>query len=202
MARTGVFGGTFDPPHLGHLVVAQDLLDALRLDRLLMIPAARPPHKQDVEPAPAELRYRMVEAAVGGHPRIEASRLELDREGPSYTVDTLRALGAGGAGDELFLAIGVDQLRAFRAWRAPDEIARIARIVVMARDGVEPGAVGPDPGVPYETVRVTRVDVSSTEIRERIREGRSVRYRVPEAVREIIQSERLYASDNEREERC
>ena len=187
-----MFGGTFDPPHVGHLVVAQDLADALELDRLLMVTAARPPHRPEAEPAPAELRYRMVEAAVGDHARLEVSRMELDRAGPSYTVDTLSALRAEGAGDELFLAIGVDQLDAFLTWRAPDEIARLARIVVMAREGVGPRSGETEARVPWETVRVTRVDVSSTEIRERVREGRSIRYRVPEAVREIIEGERLY----------
>jgi nicotinate-nucleotide adenylyltransferase len=194
VARTGVFGGTFDPPHLGHLIVAQDVAEALELDRLLMVPAAAPPLNSDAEPAPAELRALMLAGALGDDPRLEMSRIELDRGGLSYTVDTLTSLAADHPEDELFLAIGVDQLRAFSTWRAPAEIARLARIVVMAREGAEPDGEGAGVGMAYETVAVTRVDVSSTEIRRRVREGRSIRYWVPEAVRRIIDDERLYGA--------
>src|SRR5262245_36348699 len=132
MSRTGVFGGTFDPPHLGHLIVAQDVVEKLALDRLLLVPAALPPHTPDSEPAPAALRARMVEAAIGNHPRIQMSPIELDRPGPSYTVDTLRALRESSPGDELFLVIGADQLRSFSSWRSPEEVSRLARLVVIS----------------------------------------------------------------------
>jgi nicotinate-nucleotide adenylyltransferase len=194
MSRTGVFGGTFDPPHVGHLIVAQDIVEELALDRMLVVPAAQPPHKPDSTHAHAELRARMVEAAVENHPRLHASRLEVERGGPSYTVDTLRALCRDAAGDELFLVIGSDQLRAFATWRAPREVARLAKVVVIARGGVLPEAAPGEVDVPYRTVPVTRVDISSTEVRRRVSEGRSVRYWVPDGVLEIIREEKLYGN--------
>jgi nicotinate-nucleotide adenylyltransferase len=192
MARTGVFGGTFDPPHVGHLIVAQDVVEKLALDRLLMIPAAEPPNKPEPPRAAAELRARMLDAAVGEHPKLELSRIELERGGTSYTVDTLEALGARSPKDQLFLLIGVDQLRSFASWRAPARVASLARLVVMSRDGADPDAPPPGLDVSFESVVVPRVDVSSTEIRRRIGEGRSVRYWVPDAVLEIIRDEKLY----------
>jgi len=191
--RTGVFGGSFDPPHVGHLIVAQDVVENLSLDRLLLVPAARSPHKATEAPAPADSRVRMLEAAVGDHPKLEVSRIEVDRGGASYTVDTLQTLREASPADDLFLLIGADQLRAFASWRAPDEVARLARLVVMARDGVSAEGADPLLDVTYETVAVTRVDVSSTDIRRRLREGRSIRYLVPEAVRRIIEVERIYS---------
>jgi nicotinate-nucleotide adenylyltransferase len=190
LGRTGVFGGTFDPPHVGHLIVAQDVLERMSLDRLLLVPASEPPHKRDAPRAPAEVRARMVEAAVAGHGRIEASRIELERAGPSFTVDTLATLKNRSPHDELVLVIGADQMPGFAGWRAPDEIVRLARLVVIAREGVEVAADGF--AFDFDTVEVTRVDVSSTEIRRRVREGRSVRFLVPDAVLRIIEQEGLY----------
>ena len=114
--RVGVFGGTFDPPHLGHLIVARDAAATLELDRLLLVVAGYPPHKNAEAHAPAALRLRMLEAAVQGDPVLVASDLELRRAGPSYTVDTVRELKALHPGVELFLLIGVDQWRALRDW--------------------------------------------------------------------------------------
>ena len=190
MGGVGVFGGTFDPPHLGHLIVAQDVLEALGLDRLLLVPAGDPPHR-DGPFAPAELRARMLEAAVAGTVGLEVSRLELERSGPSYTVDTLRELAL--PRDALHLVIGVDQLEALHTWKEPEELARLARLVVMAREGRDPREVVPRVDLEYEVVPVTRVDLSSTGIRRRIAEGRSVRYRLPEAVLKIVEEENLYA---------
>jgi nicotinate-nucleotide adenylyltransferase len=188
VARIGLFGGTFDPPHVGHLIVAQDVLERMSLDRLLLIPAREPPHKPAAPRASPEVRARMVEAAVLGHPRMDASRIELEREGPSYTVDTLRALKASAPADELVLVMGADQIRGFAGWRSPDEIIRLARVVVVGRAG-EPVAHA---SVEHESVEVTRVDVSSTDIRRRVREGRSIRFLVPDAVLRIIEQEGLY----------
>lgn len=192
MSRIGVFGGTFDPPHVGHLIVARDVVEALDLERLLLVPAGEPPHKPERATAPPDVRVRMLEAAVEGDARLRVSRIEVERSGPSYTVDTLRELARLHPGEELHLIIGVDQLREFSSWRQPEEVARLARLVVMAREGLDPADVAPGVGVAYETVRVTRVDLSSTSVRRRVREGRSVRYRVPEAVRRIIEDEELY----------
>ena len=186
--RTGVFGGTFDPPHIGHLIAAQDAFQALKLDRLLFVPAAEPPHKRSRALTPAPVRVELLEAAIGSDRRFEISRLELERSGPSYTVDTLRQLHAQSADQELYLLIGADQVRELPTWREPQEIARLARIVLLARAGVEFLA---EPMVSRE-VRVTRVDVSASEIRERVAAGKSVRYLVTPAVETLIKQRELY----------
>lgn len=190
--RIGIFGGTFDPFHIGHLVVAQDAVEVLGLDRLVFIPAGTPPHKEAGEVSPAPIRAAMVRAGVGADPRFEVDELELARPGPSWTVDTLRTLSAREPEPELFLLMGVDQLAGFHLWREPQEVARLAQVAVMAREGEDPAVV--DPGFPLDPliVPVTRLDISSTRIRARVREGRSARYLVPDAVHRIIRDERLY----------
>lgn len=194
--RVAVFGGTFDPPHMGHLAVAQDVHEALELDTILFMPAARPPHKEGMRITGAETRFRMVEAAVGDDPRFRVSDLELGREGPSWTVETLRELRAEDPGRELFLLLGADQWAGFGMWREPGEILELATLVLMSRNGDHPEEV--DPGLPagasprYREVRVTRMDLSSTGLRRRVREGRPIRYLVPEPVRRIIEDEKLY----------
>lgn len=193
--RIGVFGGTFDPPHVGHLIVARDVAEALDLDRVLLVPAARPPHKTDPDtpPAPASLRLEMLRVAVTDDPVLEVEDLELRREGPSYTVDTLESLAARHPGEALVLVIGVDQLAELATWRSPEALGRLARLAVMARAGTDPRAIDPGVDVPFDVVPTTRVDVSSTEVRRRLAEGRSIRYLVPDAVRRIIEREGLYA---------
>jgi nicotinate-nucleotide adenylyltransferase len=185
--RIGIFGGTFDPPHIGHLIAAQDALQSLPLDKVLFIPALVPPHKRGRTVSPADVRLRMIRAATQGDARFEVSDVELRRTGPSYTVDTLRQLQGG---DELLLLIGVDQVREFSTWREPQEIMRLARLVMMARAGIE---VPPESGIVQYTVPVTRIDVSSTLIRQRVAAGKPIRYLVPAAVAEIIVAERLYS---------
>ncbi|HZD03830.1 MAG TPA: nicotinate-nucleotide adenylyltransferase [Longimicrobiales bacterium] len=189
----GVLGGTFDPPHLGHLVVAQDVAEALDLDEVRFVVAARPPLKPDRQPAPGEVRAAMVEAAVAGNPRFRLSRIELDRGGASYTVDTVRALREAEPGVEWFVVIGADQLAQLTEWREPEALGRLARLVVVSRRGHTPGPSGAGgSSVPWRSVEVTRIDVSSTEVRGRVAAGRSVRYLVPETVRRIIEERGLY----------
>jgi len=187
--RIGVFGGTFDPPHLGHLVVASDACEALGLGRVLWIPSAVPPHKLGTVKAPAEARLEMVRAAVEGDPRFVADDVELRRAGPSYTVDTLRELAARHPGDELVLLIGADNLREIPGWREPGEILRLARVAVLSRDGA---GVPPDSPIPATSVAVTRVDVSATEVRRRAAAGETIRYLVPDAVRALVERRGLY----------
>jgi nicotinate-nucleotide adenylyltransferase len=189
-ARIGVFGGTFDPPHLGHLIAAQDSCSALKLDRLLFVPAANPPHKVASGVSPAVIRLEMLEAAVADNRSFDISTIELERSGPSYTVDTLRALRTVWPGCELNLLIGVDQVREFSSWHEGDEVQKLARIVMLERSGS--GSEGQQASFVRQTVAVTRVDISSTLIRSRVREGESIRYLVPAAVAEIIARERLY----------
>jgi nicotinate-nucleotide adenylyltransferase len=192
VARIGVFGGTFDPPHVGHFIVAQDVTENLALDHLLFMPVATPPHKPAGAPAAAELRARMLDAGLSDDPRMQVSRMEVERGGVSYTVDTLRALKERSPQDELLLVIGSDQLASFPTWRSPEEVVRLARLIVMNRGDLGAKKAGARARAPYETVPVTRVDVSSTEVRRRLKEGRSIRYWVPDRVREIIEKERLY----------
>ena len=187
--RIGVYGGTFDPPHLGHLVAASDACQALGLDRVLWVPSASHPFKGGRVRTPPETRLEMVRAAIAGDPRFAADDLELRRAGPSYTVDTLRELARRHPGAELFLLIGADNLRELPEWREPDEIVRLARLAVVTREGE---GVPPESRFPAVPVAVTRVDVSSTEIRRRAAAGEEIRYLVPEPVRAVIARERLY----------
>lgn len=193
--RVGIYGGTFDPPHVGHLITAQDAVEALDLDELRFMVAGRPPHKPDQPLTRGEVRVAMMEAAVGDDERFRVSRRELERDGPSYTVDTLRALVEDEPDVRRFLLMGADQFAELDGWKEPREIARMATLAVMAREGSDPGECDPRTEVRYERVPVTRVDVSSTMVRERVRAGRPVRYLVPEAVRRIIEERRLYLRD-------
>lgn len=192
--KIGVYGGTFDPPHVGHLIVAGDACEALGLDRLLFIPSAVPPHKRHSVEATAEVRMEMVGAAVAGDERFEVSDLELRRQGPSYTVDTLSTLRERYPGAELYLLVGADVVPDLPTWRAPEEILRLARLAVLARAGDHggEGSSERDGPIPFVRVPVTRVDVSATEVRRRVREGRPIRYLVTDPVRAIIEREGLY----------
>jgi nicotinate-nucleotide adenylyltransferase len=185
----GLFGGTFDPPHVGHLIAAQDACAALSLDRFLFVPAAAPPHKLDRSVTPPELREEMLRAAVQGNEKFEICDIELRRSGPSYTVDTLRQLRTEWPGATFFLLLGVDQVREFATWREPETILRLARIVMLTREGAERAPSD----VVHDTVAVTRIDISSTLIRTRIAAHQPIRYLVPDAVAAIIAREGLYA---------
>jgi nicotinate-nucleotide adenylyltransferase len=196
----GLFGGTFDPPHAGHLIVAQDAALALGLDRILFIPAAQPPHKQGKAVTGAALRLDMLELAVAADPRFGIERLELERSGPSFTVDTLRILREA-ADVEMTLLLGADQYAEFESWREPAEIRRLARLAVLMREGTSGAAAGPEaswrPSAAEMAdgtlgVAVTRIDISSTAVRRRVAEGMPIRYLVPPAVERFIHDHRLY----------
>ncbi len=192
--RTGVFGGSFDPIHHGHLAAAQEVLEVLGLDRILFVPAHRSPFREEGGSTPPEVRLRMVREATALHPGFETSDLELLRPPPSYTVDTLRELGERGV-QGMHLILGTDQWGAFSRWRSPMEVAELARLVLVTREGGRPAGVDPgfgDSPPPYLEVEVTRLDISSSLVRERVRGGRSIRFLVPEGVRRIIEREKLY----------
>lgn len=190
--KLALFGGTFDPLHTGHLVAAQDVVEALGVDVLYFVPAGLPPHKRDRSLTPGALRLRMLRRSLEGDPRMAALDLELRRDGPSYTVDTLREMSRRRPDAELYFVMGVDQFAQLHSWKEPSEVARLARLTVITREGDDPDAVDPGVEVPWEFLPVTRVDVSSSDVRRRVRDGRSIRYLVPEAVRRIVESERLY----------
>lgn len=188
--RIGLLGGSFDPPHNGHLLAAGDAYDALALDRLVFIPAAVQPLKAGQESAPAADRLEMVRRLLAGDPRFEADPVEIERGGLSYTVDTLTALAARWPGAELFWLAGADVSRTFQKWREPGRIAELATLVVMQRAGEAPDMASL-PGT-TRVLQTRRIDISSTEIRERVRGGKSIRGFVPDAVAELIAQQRLY----------
>jgi len=189
--RLGVFGGTFDPPHFGHLIVAHDAAEELALDRVLLVLSARPSHRAASALSPAALRFDMLRAAAEGDPLLEPSDIELRRPGPSYTVDTLAQLRGDHPDTELVLLLGVDQWRRFGTWKEPARIAQLATVAVMARDGEAPS--DPGLGIDWRLCPVTRVDLSASAVRERVAHGRSIRHLVPEPVRAIIERNSLYA---------
>ena len=188
--RLGLLGGSFDPPHIGHLLTAGDALEALALDQLVFIPAAVQPLKVGRVAAAPEHRLAMVRLMAESDSRFAVDSIEIERDGLSFTVDTLAAYAARYPDAERFLIVGADIMPTFHQWRSPERIARLATIAVMARmDGT------PDlSSVPGRTVLLPtrRVDVSSTEIRQRVRDGKTIRGFVPEAVAAYIASQRLY----------
>jgi nicotinate-nucleotide adenylyltransferase len=193
--RLGVFGGTFDPPHLGHTAVARDVADALKLDSTLWIPARIPPHKQDEIVTAPHLRMEMVSAAVAPYPDFAVSDVEFSREGPSYTVDTLRELRHRHPGAELYLLLGADQVGTLRhGWREPEEVLRLATLALMDREGERTHEAVPDlPGIERAVhVPVRRVDVSGTRIRSALAAGKDVTRWMSAGVLRIIQREGLY----------
>jgi nicotinate-nucleotide adenylyltransferase len=183
VSRIGVFGGQFDPPHNGHVMVVRAARDQLRLDRVLVVPTRYPPHRPTAE-TPAETRYRLAQAAFAGERGVEVSRLELDRDGPSYTVDTLEQLARPGI--DLYLIMGADQLAALPSWHRPDRVRELAQLVVAGRPGA-PHAAG------AEQLVLQPVDVSSSELRRKVAEGMDVAGLMPAAVAETIGREGLYA---------
>lgn len=192
--RIGLLGGSFDPPHNGHLLVAGDAKDALRLDCVMLIPAAIQPLKADQQRgddrASAEHRLAMTRLLVDGVPGFSVSAIEIERGGLSYTVDTLSALASQLQSSELFWLVGADVLRTFSKWRDPEKIVELATLVVMRRPG-EPSDVSGLPGPP-RLIETRHIDISSTEIRRRVREGKSIRGFVPDAVADYIASAGLY----------
>ena len=188
--RIGVFGGTFDPPHNGHLSVVRDVYSALDLDAVVWVPARRSPHKPDAPLTPDAIRLAMVRAATAQEPSSSVSEVELRRPAPSFMIDTLRALRAEEPEAEHFLIIGVDQYRRFEEWKSPNEIRSCATLVVMDREGISLDQDGLPPGV--LRVPVARVDVSSSEVRRMVRSGADITGMVSPGVALVIASERLY----------
>lgn len=187
--RLGVYGGSFDPPHVGHLLVVSDAVDALGLDRVVWVPTAVQPLKAELWSAPPALRLAMVKAAIADDPRFTVSSIEIDRGGLSYTVDTLATFAENYPGVDLFLLIGADSVETFSRWRDPDRIMQLASVAVLQR-GTDGAATVDPPGMRMVTGR--RVDVSSTEVRERVRASKPIRGFVPEGVARIVEQAGLY----------
>ena len=207
--RIAIFGGTFNPIHLGHLRAAEQVVELLGLERILFVPSGDPPHKQGGCLAPAKLRLEWVERAIAGNERFAVDALEVEREGPSYSLETVRALGARCAPEPPIFVVGCDALREMATWREPEAILREAHLAVMARRGAGvggalPGSFPPTLAASYafdgdgrggrhrETGTFVRwlpivpLDVSATDVRRRLSSGRSIRYLVPESIHAAV----------------
>lgn len=187
----GLFGGSFDPVHCGHLIVARAAMEQLGLDEVRFMPAGAQPLKQGHGAPPAD-RLAMVREAVATEPGFAVEPIEVQRAGPSYTVETLATLTARLPGVPLVLLIGADAALDFRRWREPDEVRRLARVVVLTRDGA--AAQVPED---LEVVRVPAVEISATMIRARVRAGLSIRWLVPDAVADLIAARGLYLTPDD-----
>jgi nicotinate-nucleotide adenylyltransferase len=202
--RVGILGGAFNPPHIGHLVCAQEALVQLELERVMFMPVGVPPHREiDLDPG-AETRLEMVELAVADDERFESSRIELDREGPSYTADTLEHLAKESPKDELFLILGGDQAAALASWHEPERVLERATVTVFERVSWGRNAImikiGRLPGA--ERVRyldMPLIQVSSSAIRRRVREALPIRYLLPDKVADYISSHDLYSAGRTKE---
>jgi nicotinate-nucleotide adenylyltransferase len=198
--RLGIFGGTFDPVHYGHLLLAECCRERCRLDRVWFVPANIPPHKQQDAITPGRQRAEMLELALGGHSAFDVSRIELDRDGVSYTVDTLERIAGEDADRELVLLLGADSLLDLPHWKHPRRICELASLAIAARPDVCPLDLGPLEqalGPAAASLRIERVDLpqielSSRDMRRRVAAGASIRYRTPRAVEKYIETAGLY----------
>jgi nicotinate-nucleotide adenylyltransferase len=205
--RVGILGGTFDPPHVGHLIAAADAADALALDRVMLIPAYVQPLKASTLGTPAGHRLAMTRLAVGDDLRLAVSSIEIERGGLSFTVDTLSEWARQSPDDQRFLLLGGDVLRTFARWREPLEVMRLAELVVWQRGEAPRGGLGewlPRDASgripPHRVLQARQVDVSSTEVRSRVRAGQSIHGFVPDAVRAYIEEAGLYRGGRDQEE--
>jgi nicotinate-nucleotide adenylyltransferase len=216
-ARIGIFGGTFNPIHIGHLRAAEEVVDALRLERMIFVPSADPPHKiniPDDQIAPAEVRLEWTRLAIRDNPRFEVDALEVERGGASYSVDTLRTIGERIAPEKPVFTIGQDAFVEIDSWREPEELFDLAHFAVITRPPVALASladwlprcirniVEPDPGGVFalyhrahtwiRLVEIPALDISSSDIRIRLRDGESVRYLLPPDVEEAIEKSGAY----------
>jgi nicotinate-nucleotide adenylyltransferase len=197
MGHIGILGGTFNPPHMGHLVMAQEALDQLDLDRVMLMPVAVPPHKEAGQDPGGAARVELCRLAVAGDDRFAVSTLEVERGGASFTVDTLRELHDLEPEHDLTFIVGGDMAQSLPAWREPEAILRLARLAVAEREGVRREDIARRLDPLHDGDRVVffdmpRIDVSSSGIRRRVAEGRPIRYLVPDAVAEAVAERGLY----------
>jgi nicotinate-nucleotide adenylyltransferase len=199
--RTGIFGGTFDPIHFGHLIIAEQAREQANLDRVLLIPSARPPHKLDENVTPFDRRVEMLQLALAGQTQLQIDTMERDRPGPSYTVDTLTELHRRFPNDEFFLIVGGDALADLPRWYEPLRIIDRATLLFAVRPGWPPAsredlaqALGlSDPSrIKIQGLEVPLIHISSRDLRRRAKDGRSLLYLVPRAVEVYIREKKLY----------
>ncbi len=198
MARIGVLGGTFDPPHNGHIQIAQEALTQLKLDQVLFAPTRQPPHKINNHITPIEHRLEMVRLAIADHPGFALSRIDVDRAGATFTVDTMRLLRAQlGATVELFFIMGMDSLASILTWRAPKQLIQLCRLAVFDRPGFSVDMSELERRLPGLRQRVIflsapKLDIAASDLQQRVREGQSIADLVPPQVAEYIKTHRLY----------
>jgi nicotinate-nucleotide adenylyltransferase len=194
MQRLGILGGTFNPITVAHLLIAEQVTEVRRLDKVVFVPARVPPHKNSSDIASPEDRYHMTVLATRANPRFEVSRVEIDRPGKSFTKDTLQEMLEIYPDAELFYIIGSDAAAELATWREPELILKLARFLVVARPGHDPSKLEDKYRRNVDVVPVVGLDISSSDIRRRVREGRSIKYLVPENVEEYIREKGLYRS--------
>jgi len=202
--RIGIFGGTFDPVHYGHLLLAETCREQLRLDEIRFVPAATPPHKLHHEISDGKVRADMLALAVAGYREFVVDHRELKRKGPSYTVDTLQEFTVEFPGAELYFLTGADSLRDFLSWREPERIIRLATLVCCNRPGLPKLQdaqvekwVGPEIADRILTLQMPGTDISGSEMRDRVRNGRSLRFLTPRAVEVFVIEHGLYRQNEE-----
>ncbi len=203
--RLGIFGGSFNPVHQGHLVMAECCREQAGLNRVLFVPAATPPHKRAADLAPCDVRLEMLRLAVGGHPDFEVLADECERGGISFTIDTVRNLRQRFPADDFRLILGVDALASLASWRQPEQLLELVRPLILVRQGVDNlDAILTAPTLQQlfsaeqaarlraDQVRVTTIDIRASQLREAVAAGRSIRFRTPRAVECLIHSRGLY----------
>lgn len=189
MKKIGIYGGSFDPIHHGHLILAREALENLDLAEMIFVPAAQSPHKTHSDPAAPQVRWEMLTAALAGEKGFSASRLELDRPPPSYSIDTVEQLRAENPAADFCFLLGEDNLPKLEKWHRFEDLRQLVQFVVLDRSALEVE-------YPYPTIR-RKIDISATTIRNRVASGQSIRYLVPEAVERIIRRENLYQGSNQ-----
>lgn len=199
LVRLGIFGGTFDPVHTGHLMIGEFVRDALGLDRLLFVPAGDPPHKQHLEITAAVHRRCIVERAIAGNPAFELCPVDLDRPGPHYSTETVGLIRAqyDVAADDCYFLIGGDSLVELPSWHRPNRLIELCRLAVVHRPDYTPDLAALERQVPglsqrLDWIEFPLIELSSSVVRNRVRAGRSVRYQTPDAVIEYIEQHKLY----------
>ncbi len=203
LMRIGIFGGTFDPIHLGHLLLAETCREACQLDQVVFVPCAQSPHKRDTQPSDNGARLEMLRLAIGGHQSFSVSEIELQRGGVSYTVDTVESMSSERPDAELFLLLGADSLAQFHLWKQPERICDLATLVMIGRPDTDSPALRSDlfaaaPALPVRllTCQAPLVEISSSDIRNRVAACKSIRYRTPRAVEAYIGASGLYQDES------
>jgi nicotinate-nucleotide adenylyltransferase len=191
-AKLGILGGTFDPIHVGHLVLAEQARQQQGLDRVLFMPACIPPHKTELSITDPKHRLEMVRIAIGGHPHFSVSTVELDRPGLSYTIDTLQSLHQAHRDTELCLIVGADTVADVPHWRQPADVVRLASFAAAGRPGYSLAIPSSLPQMQLSLIEMPLLEISSSDLRRRVQEGRSIRYLVPAGVEAYIQAKKLY----------